>query len=1746
MAVIAILNQIDFRRTSPLDVDANLVITSKGSIAVTAGNPAYALNFLESADNYAATISGGVSLTGSRSEASTINIEAENYTIKSGSAKPALLLTLTGLADDSRTFGSVVNGTNLTLGNAGDPAAFGAIFTSSVTSVANAAAISHAISLTGMLDIVSREFNSSITATARSANAEATAYGISADIVGFATYNAVAQLSATATAGSKAESQNASAAGILAETSVSGGNFAARVSVTATAGTGTVEGTTEASATAAGIRSYGALSLGVISNVFTITAKSGNVTGSSASARGISFVESAVIGGFSTGTTFNITATGPCGAEAAGIFGDGDLEISRGLIGNWTINATGGEMSEFEFASRAAMINSESGNILIGGDFNAVIKVSANSTKGRNAAAGGIVSGSDLTILKQLNGSLTVDAKVTGKSSEPRLAEDTQANACGLMSGTRIYFGNGFASAFRMSVTATGIDSAEASAIDADELNGGSGPAGTWTVSATSTGGQVDGGFGGDAGAAGIRAEMGDIDFSMDSDAKLTLTVSASGNTANLTSIESAQSDAVGITAAGNIFLNALGLLTVSAKSGKTGGIGIATAMGLSGSAIALTSLNGMNITASADTQAQAMGMAVDMGFGIDEIPPISGIAIDAISGAYNVSATAVRGTADAIGFGATQIALGTVAAGSALTVKATGGTLKLVEGLPVDGSDSSARASGIEGGFSGYLPTLTVTATSGKNAASNQATAYGIYNESALDSTITGLRRMTVTANAVDDAQSVGYQDTELTGFGGHVESVSATSSESVALATGYQSVVELLALDLSGSLTVTAKGKYFSSAFGIEGCGAFQLGTSSAQQHQMTVTAGSTNYQASAVALQTTFVDLKSGLWANWTSSASSVNDSACAYLMNITGVIALDDENYKISGLNGAFTASANGKTEASAYGFHARGSNLDSDFRGKNLSLTVAAKSTGGFAKAYALEFNSIDFDSASYRDTLTVTADGYGIAIASGIEGAGEGPVEVYTNSLFALSATAKSATGHATAFGISNTDGALEVVLDGTTNISATGGKTSTEGYVYAMAFGVKGSSRDMVEGDSTSEIGPDSVAILQTLNVTAKSGSGGVASLDMYAAAYGVYCSSGSVDGEFSSFQSSARTKATIKADGVGTTFAIGVFGEAMRAATSGAMFSVTSLSSESVAQAIGIGARTQLQISEATLNLSVSATGGKAKVAGESANAIAFGLFAGNWNSNGTLDSSVDSTLRIGSVRRAFGGAVVELGGTLTVNAKTVAGTVDGTRIAHAAALAAINVYGASAETLKVNVRADATDQLAHALGIQGCYQGDTPSSVDFIMQGIWKIAAAATTGNAIAYGIGETDSIDLGSASAKTQLQVTAEAGAVACAYGFFAESSFNGLDNLALAMTVSATSRKGAFADAVGIHAVDSTLELDGTIAVTASGANGSAAGIYSSGTITVNGVVAAAIAKTGSAYAISRNGESVSGLDIQLSGAIFGGKAASASAIVTQLAGLVKSGGSAAVLLSAIKPAAGSTDRYYAVQGSGYSDNLTLGGNAISVGDIDLGEGEKDVLTVSAASQVVGDLAGVEEINIFITSDPNKNPIFTVRSDASALNGDLFATLDNAQLGTYILAQGSSSDVGALTGTRLVINETTVLSLGENSRLLDTGAFGKLSLVTTGTVSKLVLEITYGAVGGGNGLDGGNYVPPGGSGFLALPDAETPLAAASSGLTFDEDFRLYGVGAADLELGASDGLFAEEQNADLFKKGLLAG
>ncbi|MGE4564103.1 MAG: beta strand repeat-containing protein [Victivallaceae bacterium] len=1833
MPVPITLTQIDSRRTDFRDVGGNLVITSRGSLAVT--NALYALKILDTANQLAATVNGGISLSTNKNTVVALQINALEYSLKVGSFKPALALTLNGLATDATAQGKLISGNALTLGNASDPASFGATLSSTVTANGDMAkAYSYAIVLGDSLTVASRQFSGAVSSSARSAAGLAYAYGIDAKEVVFADLTAAARFNVTATAGSKLDEEDAVAIAITAENGIAAGAFGAAVTVNATAGGGTVN-VSHASAAAFGIRSFAGIDLGLFGNTFTVNAKSGKAAGSAAEAAAIAFFEDSTIAGFAAGFRLAATATGVNRASAKGISGNADLLIAGALNGNWSAVANGGDgFPGATGRASAAMIDID-GELEIEKDFNAVFAVRAAGTRGQDGYAAAIEATGGIIIRGQTAGSITSEAKVTGSGTVVRSAAAPQAYSAGFKTLGDAYFYKGFAANFRLNSNAAGIDSAESYGISADNIFGYEGAlVGTWTVSATSTGGQNSAGYVGNADAYGIYAKNSGVSFNNNSGSgKLTLTVSASGNTANLTAVTNAVSNAYGIKAGLDIELDELGMLTVSARAGRAALLSSASATGLSGAAVTLDRLSGANITANAASEAWASAIQSSLD-----------ITVANVSGAFNVTAVSGSGRAFATGFTASNTNLRGVTSGSSLTVRATGGvgvsngwtdasatgisgaltvagtlstlivaaasgrggisnsaaaygvyadsgnasfatlgtvnisatavqsaeafgfyadnvtvnqlngswsvtaasaaggaqahgvsgnlyctqakaaiTVRATGGTSAPGGNSSATAIGIRGGVFDALPTLNVTAVSGKNATANNATAYGV-ESNVLGGSINGLRRINIAANAVDQAEAVGYRNAILSGgFASHVETVNAVSTISSALAIGYRNTIiaSELTADLAGTLTVGARGATSAQAVGIDGVEAVRLDSSSSTPQKMTVTAQSAGVAgaATAAAIASPEITMDNGLFANWTVSATAVTGTATASLFSgATG-------GGRVGGLNGVFAVSATG-TFATAAGFDSAGASLDSVNRKQNLSLAVNARASGSLAAAEGIAFDSIDFDSGTFRDTVTVTADGYSAATASGIRSSGVNVLSFLAGSLFALTVTARSTTGTATASGFDNAVGALSLAIAGAVNVSATGGKTTTDTDVSATATGISG-------GFDFS----NSVYVLQTFNVTAKSGSGSGFSDDMDATAMGVnFLDSG--NSRFSSFETASQTKMTVKADAAGFASATAVWARNLELYFNAGAINVAAVSTGNRAQAVGASAFKSLQINQGLLKLTVAATGGKTANPLENNNAVAFGLVAaGNLDVDGNLLSSTNA-----KITSHYSATVLD--GILTVSAKASSGANAGAGKAHAAAFAAEDIrIDSFSAAFKANVRAESADKRARAFGIQG--NGNPESLARIGFEGVWTVAAVSGSGTAEAYGIGATADIELVSQLSQTKLQVSAEADGIANAYGFSSSETFTSAANLALAVTVTATSRKNGAAEAIGIRTAEATATISGSIAATASGGAGSlAVGIFASGVLRIDGVVAAATAKNGDAYAIRGDLDSGIALDLVINGAVYGGRNGNAAAVANQLAGLVKSGGGAASLLGSINPAA-TGGAYFAVSGTAEDDSVRLANNAISVGDISLGGGA-DTLTLGATSQVIGNIGNdVETITFLINSDPGKNPIITVRDSAGALDSQLFATVDNAQLGTYILAQGSSTDIGAMTGVSLEINGGVELLLSDSgSRRLNTGAYGRLSLVTTGKVSKLVLEITYDALG--TPPAGGNYLPPDNSSSLSLPDAEVPPAAGSSGLSFEDDFRLYGVGAADLQLGASDSLFEGEQQIDPFKKGLLAG
>lgn len=1830
MAAPITLTQVDSRRTDSLDVGGNLVITSRGSLAVT--NAFYALKILGTANQLAATVNGGITLSTNENTVFGMQILVADYTVKVGSSRPNFQLTVNGKSTDGTAQGKLISGNALTLGNASDPAAFGATLSSTVNANGNIAqAYSYAIALGGRLTVASRQFGSVVTSSARSAAGSAYAYGIDANEILFAGLTAAAKFNVSATAGNKLTEQDAVAIAFASETGVTTGAFGAAVTVSATGGSGSVN-VNHATAAAFGIRSLEEINLGLFSNAFTVSAKSGKAAGSDAEANAITFVEGSSIAGFAAGFKLAATATGVNDAIAKGISGNADLQISGALNGNWSAVANGGDgFSGTTGVAFASMIDTD-GGLQLENNLNAAITVRATGNRGQNGYATAIEAAAGISILGQTAGSITVEAKVTGTGTVVRSAALPQAYAAGIQTSDDAFFSKGFAANFRLNASAAGLDSAEAYGLVGSELNGNGALAGNWTVSATSTGGQNSAGYAGKADAYGIYAENDGVCFyNYSGSGKLTLTVSASGNTTNLNSVSNAVANAYGIKAGSNIELAELGMLTVSAKAGKAGVLSSASAVGMRGTDVILERLSGANITANAASEASASAIWASQD-----------ITVANFSGAYNVTASSSAGRAIATGFEASETILQAVAIGSSLTVRATGGvgvlnswtdaaatgvfgglsvagtlsaltvaatsgrggvsnsasaygvyadsgsalfgalgavkvnasavqaaeafgfyadtvTVNLLNGAwsvtaasstgvaqahgvyadlsctqakaainvratggtSAPGGNSSATAIGIRGDVLNALPTLNVTAISGKNAATNNATAYGVYSNEA-SGAISGLRRINIVANAVDQAEAGGYRNVQLSGFEGHVENVSALSKNSSALAVGYQDTTAAspLRADLAGTLSVSARGVTSIHAIGIKSTGSVELDSSASAVQKMTITANSSGGDTVAAAIVSPSINLDNGLFANWKVAATGAAGAASAALFCEASSVG------RVGGLNGVFAVSATGRA-ATANGFISSGGTLDSANRKLNFSLSVNAKSSGSTANADGIAFSTINFDSLNFRDTIAVVADGVSTVTASGFRNYTAGVLRVNTNSQFALSATARSTAGVALVFGFSNVYGELNLSIAGAVNLSATGGRTTTDADVSASATGIGG-------GLDSGNV----VNILQTFNVTAKSGSGSGFADDMTASAIGVNLLSSDIDTSISSLNAASQTKMSVNATAVGFASATGISAKNLECSFNAGAINVNAGSTGNRAQAVGTVAAKKLQINQGSLKLTVAATGGKTLDALENNNAVAFGMVsAGNWDVDGNLLSSTGCLILSHA-------SVTALDGLLTVSAKASSGANAGSGKAHAAAFAAENVrIGSFATTFKANVRAESAAKRARAFGIQGC--GNAASLARIGFEGAWTVAAVSGLGTAEAYGIGAAADIELTSQSSQTKLLVSAEADGIASAYGFSSSETFSSSVNLALAVTVSATSRKNGAAEAIGIRTAEVAATVGGNIAATASGGNGSLAiGIAASGALQIDGVVAAATAKNGDAYAIRGDLASGIALNLVVNGAIYGGRNGNAAAVANQLAGLGKSGGSAASLLGSIKPTAAG-GAYYAVSGTAQNDSVRLANHAISVGDISLGGGA-DTLTLGATSQVIGNISDdVETIRFLIDAAPGKNPIITVRDSAGALDSRLFATADNAQLGTYILAQGASTDIGAMTGVSLMVNGSTELFLNDTgSRLLNTGAYGRLSLVTTGKVSKLMLQITSDALG--TPPAGGNYVPPTDVNSLAMPQEESPLAAGSSGLSFEEDFRLYGVGAADLLLGASDALYVEERNADSVKKGLLAG
>lgn len=407
--------------------------------------------------------------------------------------------------------------------------------------------------------------------------------------------------------------------------------------------------------------------------------------------------------------------------------------------------------------------------------------------------------------------------------------------------------------------------------------------------------------------------------------------------------------------------------------------------------------------------------------------------------------------------------------------------------------------------------------------------------------------------------------------------------------------------------------------------------------------------------------------------------------------------------------------------------------------------------------------------------------------------------------------------------------------------------------------------------------------------------------------------------------------------------------------------------------------------------------------------------------------------------------------------------------------------------------SVRANGVVQ-AQATGVSG--------TMNSTLGGNWQIDAAATGGMATAYGL----------------------------------SGNFETIDGT---VKVSAT---GDIAEAVGYSRNSAGQEtINGTVTATANGkSSASAYGISNADGVTINGVVAVSAASSLRAnFSIDAAALEGAGFNCKINGAIYAGFG-NAVGIASQLAGLLKSGASAAGLLGSSTPSENAA--YYALRsyGNATDDTVTFGANSISVGDIDLGTGD-DTLHLNSTSQIVGDISNVEKLDFTIDQEATRNPTWFARTSIDGLaQMELSATTAPTQFGTYLLARGqfsgNASDISILldNSVRITANDGLIYRL-------ENGTCAKLSLVKSAKYATLQLEllyredadVEYGSVSGTGNMS------------LELPTGNV-AAAGGSPLNFEEDFRLYGVGAADSVAGAATELFGESSADDPLKRGLLVG
>jgi outer membrane autotransporter protein len=621
---------------------------------------------------------------------------------------------------------------------------------------------------------------------------------------------------------------------------------------------------------------------------------------------------------------------------------------------------------------------------------------------------------------------------------------------------------------------------------------------------------------------------------------------------------------------------------------------------------------------------------------------------------------------------------------------------------------------------------TITATATS----VTDDATAYGIGISGSLGNGAVVSNAGTITVKA-NSSQYNAY------GYGIYVDGVLADGDLADA-----NNPARPTSIINTGTITATADGFEYASAYGVEVYGAVGAHNAITNSNSGTITATATAVTDTASAygiyvygsVGDGTVISNSG---NITAKATSSHYDATAYGIYVDGsLVSATDSSKPTSIVNsGHITAVANGFDSASAYGIYVGGS-LGSDAAvTNNGSIVAQATQSHNYddATAYGIYTGSLTGTGAKVTNngqiTVTATAETAGYGSAYGIRTGSMGSDTAVTNSStgtisVSVLAGANANYAYGTAYGIyvgggMGTNATIE--NDGTISVSAQAVGTS---YPYAYGIYLNGGGMDTgasltnsghITADALGETSAYAYGVIigGAVSSGATVTNGGSISVSAEATKYGLVSaegidvSSGGVAGSISNSNTGTITVTAVNADSrsSATAYGVRVSGNISGSLTNSGKISATaSAANPSAAYAYGVRADALDGVLTNTSTGAITGTASQANQgysiwAGSGAgNVVNSGALIGNLNLRGSISLSNSGLVALPTGSNAIVGGSYEQTdtGTLAVGVK---GSSSGE-------YASLNVMGnvTLPTVTKLAVKVDTSNTLANNDAILG----------------------------------------------------------------------------------------------------------------------------------------------------------------------------------------------------------------------------------------------------------------------------------------------------------------------------------------------------------------------------------------------------------------------------------------------------------